>query len=119
MRRELVEAAFATVREDGFRGATARGIADRVPCNQATIYYHFGGIPPLLVEALRSSSERRLARYREVLDEVSEASAAIAALHSLHAEDVSSGHYAVMSELVGGITAEPALRDGILDAIQQ
>jgi AcrR family transcriptional regulator len=118
-RLALVEAAFETVRHQGFRGATARAIAERAHCNQATIYYHYRGIPPLLVEALRVSSGRRLARYREVLAGHDDAGTLLAALDELHAEDVASGHLTVMVELMGGITAEPDLRDGIAGAIAE
>jgi AcrR family transcriptional regulator len=117
-RRALVDAAFETVRRDGFRGATARAIAERAQCNQATIYYHFGGIPPLLVEALRVSSDRRLDRYRAALADLTGAGDVLASLEDLHGDDVASGHLTVMVELVGGITAEPALRDGIAAAIR-
>jgi AcrR family transcriptional regulator len=118
-RQALVEAAFETLRHDGFRGATARAIADRARCNQATIYYHFGGIPPLLVEALRVSSERRLDRYREALSDLTTAADVLAALDDLHRDDVATGHLTVMVELVGGITAEPSLREGIETCIKQ
>jgi AcrR family transcriptional regulator len=117
-RQALVAAAFETLRHDGFRGATARAIAERAHCNQATIYYHFGGIPPLLIEALRSSSTGRLDRYQEALAGLTDAGAVLAALDELHREDVASGHLTVMVELVGGITAEPALRVGIETCIQ-
>jgi AcrR family transcriptional regulator len=118
-RQTLVEAAFDTVRHDGFRGATARAIADRAHCNQATIYYHFGGIPPLLIEALRVSSSRRLDRYRQTLAGPAPADEVLAALDGLHREDVASGHLTVMAELMGGITAEPALRDGLESCIRE
>jgi AcrR family transcriptional regulator len=112
-RRALVEAAFETLRHDGFRGATARAIAERAHCNQATIYYHFGGIPPLLIEALRVSSVDRLARYRTALAGLADPAAVLGALDALHDDDVASGHPVVMVELIGGIIAEPELRTGV------
>ena len=118
-RQALVEAAFETLRHEGFRGATARAIAERAHCNQATIYYHFGGIPPLLIEALRASSTRRLDRYRDRLADLDTAAEVLAALGDLHETDVESGHLTVMVELVGGITAEPALREGLESCIRE
>jgi AcrR family transcriptional regulator len=118
-RQALVDAAFETLRHDGFRGATARAIAERAHCNQATIYYHFGGIPPLLIAALRASSQRRLDRYRAALTDLSTAAEVLASLTDLHDEDVASGHLDVMVELVGGITAEPELRAGIESCIRE
>ena len=118
-RQALVDAAFETLRHDGFRGATARAIAERAHCNQATIYYHFGGIPPLLIEALRLSSARRLDHYRQVATGLDDANAVLAALEDLHQADVASGHLTVMAELMGGITAEPDLRPGIEETIRE
>ena len=57
---ELLSAAIASLVEDGYRGTTARSIAARAQCNQAAIYYHFGGIEPLLIGALQRSSAERL-----------------------------------------------------------
>jgi AcrR family transcriptional regulator len=118
-RLALVDAAFDTLRHDGFRGATARAIAERAHCNQTTIYYHFGGIPPLLIAALRASSHRRLDRYRSTLTDLTTAPEVLACLTELHDDDVASGHLDVMVELVGGITAEPALRAGIESCIHE
>jgi AcrR family transcriptional regulator len=118
-RHALVDAAFETLRHEGFRGATARAIAERAQCNQATIYYHFGGIPPLLIEALRVSSARRLDRYRDTLTGLAGATEMLAALEDLHRDDAATGHLTVMAELMGGITAEPALREGLESCINE
>ena len=109
----LVDAAFDSLRHDGFRATTARSIATRADCNQAAIYYHFGGIDELLVDALTHSSHRRLARYREALDGVDDLPTLLQLLQELYAEDTSSGHMAVLTELAGGVTANPNLREGI------
>ncbi len=115
-RNSLVAAAFASVLNDGFKGATARAIASGAGCNQAAIYYHFGGIDALLIEAFQRSSAARLERYEQAISDVDELAPLIAAIEELYREDRESGHLAVMAELVGGITANPALRAGIADA---
>ncbi len=112
-RTQLVDAAFESLRVEGFRGTTARSIASRADCNQAAIYYHFGGIEDLLLQALLESSERRLERYRSDIDGSADLPALVAKLETLYGEDRESGHLAVMTELVGGITANPDLREGI------
>lgn len=113
-----MDAAFETLRTDGFRGATARAIAGQAGCNQAAIYYHFQGITPLLVEALRTSSARRLERYREVIGDEDDHAVLVTKLDELHTEDRDCGHLTVMTELVGGITAEPELRDQLSLSIE-
>ncbi len=118
MRATLVEAAASSLREAGFGGTTARSIAERATCNQAAIYYHFGGIDSLLLAALEKGSAARLARYKIALDGERDLPALVATLQELHAEDVASGHLAVLSELLGGITANPDLRLGIEESTQ-
>ena len=113
MRSQLVAAAFTSLLEEGFRGTTARAIAARAQCNQAAIYYHFGGIEPLLIAALTQSSERRLERYRTALVDIDDIAEVLAALETLYAEDRTEGHLGVLAELVGGITANPDLQAGI------
>jgi AcrR family transcriptional regulator len=114
----LVTAAFESLRHDGFRGTTARAIAARAQANQAAIYYHFGGIDELLLEALRQSSERRLDRYEETLGEFTDLATLIDTLEMLYVEDVESGHMAVLAELMGGVTANVNLRSGLEETTQ-
>jgi AcrR family transcriptional regulator len=115
--RKLRKAAFETVRNEGFRGATARNIANLAGCNQAAIYYHFGGIEALLIAALHESSEARLEHYRTVLDGRTTVDDILSGLADLHEADVESGHLDVLTELLGGITAEPKLVPGLRAAV--
>ena len=110
---ELVDAAFEGLRHDGIAATTARSIAARAGCNQAAIYYHFGGIEPLLIEALRQSSDRRLERYQEALGDIVDVSELLSVIEELYVDDRASGHLAVLTELAGGIASSPGLRDGI------
>lgn len=117
-KQSLITAAFDTLLEDGFANTTARSIAARAACNQAAIYYHFGGIEPLLLESLKASNARRLERYKEALAERLELPALVAQLAELYEEDRTSGHLGVLTELAGGIAASPSLREGIDEATQ-
>lgn len=117
-KQALVDAAFASLLEDGFANTTARSIANRAACNQAAIYYHFNGIEPLLLEALKASNQRRLERYREALAESFELPALVATLAELYEEDRATGHLGVLTELAGGIASSPSLREGIDEATQ-
>jgi AcrR family transcriptional regulator len=117
--QRLRAAAFETLRMQGFRGATARNIAGVAGCNQAAIYYHFQGIMPLLVASLRESSDRRLAAYSEALAGITNLAEIFDVLEKLHVDDVASGHFAVLTELLGGVTAEPDLTAGLAEAVQE
>ncbi len=114
----LLDAAFLALRQDGFANTTARSIATRAGCNQAAIYYHFGGIEPLLLASLAASNLRRLDRYREALAEDLDLRSLIAVLAELYDEDRACGHLAVLTELVGGTAARPELAAGIGASIE-
>lgn len=116
-RRRLLDAAVATLDRDGYAGATARAVAAEAGCNQASIYYHFGDMPQLLVAALLDSNERRFAAYREALAPLDDPAEIIAAWRDLHDDDVRSGHIGAMTELVGATGAEPRLREGVTQAM--
>ena len=117
-KQSLITAAFDTLLEEGFANTTARSIAARAACNQAAIYYHFGGIEPLLLESLKSSSSRRLERYETALSDHLELPALVTTLAELYEEDRAIGHLGVLTELTGGIAASPSLREGIDEATQ-
>src|SRR5919199_1699686 len=94
-RAEMVEAALATLKAEGFAGTTARAIATRGGFNQALIFYHFGGVDGLLLAALDASAEERL--YRE---------------------DVEGGHVTVIAELIAASLAHPALGPQLVDRMR-
>lgn len=110
---ELIDAAIMSLIEEGYRGTTARSIAGRADCNQAAIYYHFGGIDDLLIAALNVSSQGRLDRYKTRLNDDQSLTELLSAIEKLYVEDRESGHLGLLTELVGGITASPELRHGI------
>src|SRR5256885_3396640 len=91
-REALVDAAFATLREEGFAGTTARAIATRADVNQALVFYHFGGVDNLLLAALDRSAGDRLVRYTAAMTGATTTAERIAAAKRLYAEDVAGGH---------------------------
>lgn len=115
-KRDLVTAAIQSLVEEGFGGTTARSIATRAHCNQAAIYYHFGGIEQLLIAGLRTSSEERLSRYRQAIPDDANLNELMTGIEVLYREDRDSGHLSLLTEMVGGITASPELREGIEEA---
>jgi AcrR family transcriptional regulator len=109
-KNRLVEAARAVLMEEGFAGASARVIATRAGVNQALVFYHYGGVDPLLLAALDASSEVRLAAYAEAVDSAGSIPALIERLEALFAEDVASGHMTLVTELVAAGLSRPDLR---------
>src|SRR6476660_627490 len=90
-RRRLMDAAMQTLREEGYVGTSARAIARRADCNQALIFYHFGGVPELLLAALEAATEERKQAYQQAFAEVGSLAEVVAASRRMHEEDVASG----------------------------
>jgi len=109
-RERLVQAALRTLKERGFHGATARNIAAAAGLNQALVFYHFGSVRQLLLEALEATSLQRLVRYRAGLEGVSTVAQLVEAMAALYQEDVQSGHITAVQEMVAGASFEPELR---------
>src|SRR2546425_11787631 len=114
-RRQMVEAALETLRQEGFAGATSRAIARRGGFNQALIFYHFGNLDALLLAALDRTNEERLARYRDAVRDAQTLEDLIAVAARAYAEDRKSGHTAVVSQMVSGSVARPELAPAVLE----
>jgi AcrR family transcriptional regulator len=118
-RERIMEAALATLREEGFAGTTARSIAARGGFNQALIFYHFGSVANLLLEAFRRNSESQVARYREAASNVSSLSDLVEIARRLHAEDIESGSVTAVTQLMAAAASDPDLGRSILDRFEE
>ena len=109
-RARIVEAALASLHEEGILGASARAIARRGDFNQALIFYHFGGVNQLLLAAVDELSARRCQRYEHRLEGVSSLRELVAVAGELHAEDLEDGHITVLSQMLAAAATNPELR---------
>ena len=105
----IVEAAFASARDVGYAGSSARVIAAAGGFNQALIFYHFGGVDAALLAALDRSTEARLARYRECLGAVQTLPEMVESAQMLFKEDFESGHVKLLAEMVAAGASDPVL----------
>jgi AcrR family transcriptional regulator len=117
-RRQIAEAALQALRTKGFAGATSREIARIGGFNQALIFYHYGTLENLLLAALDLTSEERMARYRDAVAGASTLEDLAQVARLLYREDGESGHVAVVSQIVAGSLARPALAKGVLDRVE-
>lgn len=101
-KQRLVEAALATIKEEGYGGTTARAIAGRAGMNQALIYYHFGDIKSLLLAALDQTSASRMNSYEVLLARTETIDDLVQLARDIYREDLASGHVTVLSELIAG-----------------
>jgi AcrR family transcriptional regulator len=108
-RQRIVDAALKTLKKEGFAGTTSRAIARTGGFNQALIFYHFGSLDGLLLAALDRTSEERLERYQNAVDEAATAEELAEVAASIYAEDRDRGHMTVVSQMVAGSVARPEL----------
>jgi AcrR family transcriptional regulator len=108
-RRALVEAAVEVLKTEGFGGASARAIAGRAGCNQGLVFYYFGSVVNLLLEALDSVSEVRLSHYGKAVGGVGSLTDLVDVAASIFEEDLDAGHVTVLVEMIAGSSSTPGL----------
>ncbi len=109
IREALIEAAVATLTEDGFARASARAIARRAGCNQALVFYHFGTVADLQLAALDAVSTARFIRYSAAVKAVDSPVDLIAVAADAFREDLDAGYAAVLVEMIAGASSSPGL----------
>jgi AcrR family transcriptional regulator len=108
-RRLFVQAAIATLREDGYAGASARAIAERAGSTQGLIFYHFGSVANLLLAALDAVSAERLERYSATIDHAGSLAELVDAAAGVFREDLDAGYVTVLVEMIAGAASTPGL----------
>lgn len=116
-RTALVEAARRTLVEDGFARTSARSVAARAGCSQASLFYHFDGVPDLLLAVLDEVSDRRMAAYREPLLAARTPGQLTRLARRIAAADIASGDLRVLVELVAGAPTVPGLKAQVAERI--
>jgi AcrR family transcriptional regulator len=114
-----MEAAVETLREEGIVGTTARAIARRGGLNQALIFYHYGSVGNLLLEAFGHTSTEQVARYREAAADVTSLHDLVEIARRLHDEDLESGAVTAVTQLMAASASDPELGGKILDRFEE
>ena len=117
-RRQLVDAAIETLKDDGYVGASARAIAQRAGVNQGLIFYHFGSVANLLLAALDSVSEERLERYEAEVSGVTSPSQLVDVAEGIFRSDLEAGYITVLVEMIAGASSTPGLGPEVSARIQ-
>ncbi len=117
-KRRLEVAALATIREEGIARVSARNVASRAGCNQASIYYHFGSLHELLTAASLRSTEVRVATYRQRLATVDSLRELVALAGEMHAEERELGNVTVLAQMLAGGQTDEDLREPTAAALQ-
>ena len=116
-RAALVDAARRTLVEEGFGRTSARAVAERAGCSQASIFYHFAGMPDLLLAVLDEISARRMAAYRDELLAARTPAQLLRLGRRIADADLRSGDLRVLVEMVAGAPTVPGLRAEVAERI--
>ena len=108
-RGQIIDAAIESLKEVGYAGTSIREIARRGGFKSALISYYFGGLHGLLLAALDHSSEVRMRRYTQALDEASDIEELMEVARQIYREDVEGGHITIFSEMVAASLAHREL----------
>ena len=114
----IMRAALETVRDVGIKGTSARAIAAKGGFNQALIFYHFGSVTNLLIEAARNSSAERVTAYRSLTAEVASLVELVEIATRLHDDSAKDGSVAVLTQLMAGAASDPAMGKAILEGFE-
>jgi len=117
-RGRIVDAAIETLKREGFAGTSARAIADTGGFNQASIFYHFGGVTELLLASLQETGDRRMASYRDAVADARTLPDLVEVAARIYREDLDVGHITVLAELIAGTSAEPGLGPRIVEQVR-
>ncbi len=108
-REQMIGAAIGSLKEVGYVGTSIREIARRGGFNSALISYYFGGLHNLLLAALDHSSEIRMRRYAQAVDEASGLEELMQVARQIYKEDVEGGHITIFTEMVAASLAHREL----------
>jgi AcrR family transcriptional regulator len=105
----MIEAAIGSLKDVGYAGTSIREIARRGGFNSALISYYFGGLHQLLLAALDHSSEIRMRRYSEAVEQAQDLEALLGVAQQIYREDVEGGHITIFTEMVAASLAHREL----------
>ncbi|GGX69576.1 TetR/AcrR family transcriptional regulator [Streptomyces hiroshimensis] len=109
-KERLIRAADTVLRTQGYAKSSARTIAKEAGVNSALVFYHFGGVDPLLFAALDRSSAERMGLLTEAVAGARTLEDLVDAGTRVYRSDVEGGHLTMFSELVAAAVAKPELR---------
>ncbi|MFF7729714.1 TetR/AcrR family transcriptional regulator [Streptomyces sp. NPDC008001] len=112
-KERLIRAADTVLRTQGYAKSSARTIAKEAGVNSALVFYHFGGVDPLLFAALDRSSAERMEMLTEAVAGARTLEDLVDAGTRVYRNDIAAGHLTLFSELVAAAVAKPELREEI------
>ncbi|GAB3155610.1 TetR/AcrR family transcriptional regulator [Amycolatopsis stemonae] len=110
-REEIVLAALEQVRLRGIAGVRAADVAKDLGVSTALVFYHFGTLETLIVEAFRQAAERNLAVLREELNRAGPAGERLRAVLALYGPTEPTAGWHLWIEAGAAAMRDPELRN--------
>lgn len=111
-RVQLLEAAEALLREDGYAMLTSRGVAARVGVKQQLVFYYFRTMDDLVVDAFRQLAKRELERLQGALQ-------TDCALHEIWNVCIHTSDARLIAEFMALAHRNERLRKEVIEHIQR
>lgn len=116
-RRQLLTATLTAIREVGFAGLSARGVAGVAGVNQALIFYHFGTMDSLVAEACRRATAERVAVWAGELERADDLVSLVELARRLHVREAEEGNVAVLAQALAAAQADARLAGVVSEAL--
>lgn len=116
-RMVIIEAAIASLAEQGFSATSARAVAERAEVAPGGLFYHFGSMDELLAEVFSVGLDRRVERLSAALD-VPEIELPSAFPQAVRAEFANPESRALLELVVGAIDS-PVLAARVRDGLDR
>lgn len=116
-RERLVMATLDVIRDAGLAEVSARSVAARADVNQALIFYHFGTLSALVVEAYEVSVADAIACYETALRPATSVGDVLDVMQTQLLDEGARGDVALMAQLMAQAQHDDALAETARSAL--
>ncbi|MCU1417781.1 MAG: TetR family transcriptional regulator [Schumannella sp.] len=112
-RDRIIEAARASLQEDGHAQLSTRGVAERAEVPLSQIHYHFGGRQGLLLTLLAQENERLVARQEQMYGGAEPLWRRYEQACDYLDDDLASGYVRLLQEMIGAGWSDPEIAEQV------
>ncbi|MEA5367797.1 TetR family transcriptional regulator [Amycolatopsis sp., V23-08] len=118
-KQRLVDGVLEVIRHQGITAVSARSVAAASGVNQALVFYHFGTVEELVAQACITTTEARVAQYRDRFTEVSTVGELLALGREIHAGERAEGNMALLAQTLAGAQGGGRLAEATREALDK
>jgi AcrR family transcriptional regulator len=116
-KQKLVDGVLEIIRHQGITAVSARSVATAAGANQALVFYHFGSVEELVARACVTTTEARVAEYRDRFTEVTTVGELLALGREIHAGERAEGNMALLAQTLAGAQGGGRLAEATREAL--